>query len=73
MSDNNRNYYRVPMGCLIEFSECDFLGDRQFVPSTLKGVSGGGVLFESPHPMEIGTMLKIKLKIPGRDKYKMEF
>lgn len=73
MSDNNRNYGRIPREYLIEFSEFDFSGDKPSIPSSLKDISGGGVRFETPQPIEIGTMLKMKLSIPGWDRHKTGF
>lgn len=73
MSDESRNYDRLPMEHLIEFSEYDFSGSSTVIPSKLKDVSGGGVQFESSQYLELGTVLKMKLNIPGWDKHKTEF
>ncbi len=74
MSEERRKYYRMPVDHLLEFREyCLSEGKDNLKMSNLKNVSGGGVLFESDSVLPVGTLLKMKLKIPGWQKYKTEF
>lgn len=74
MSAEKRKFNRMQMDQLAEFREYDLQkGDSALIPSNLKNVSGSGVLFETENPLEVGTLIKMKLKIPGWEKYKSEF
>ena len=74
MEGERRKYYRMPVDHLLEFREYR-LSEGKDNPkmSNLKNVSGGGVLFESDSVLPVGTLLKMKLKIPGWQKHKTEF
>ncbi len=74
MSEERRKYYRMPVDHLLEFREYSLSeGQDNLKMNNLKNISGGGVLFESDSFLSIGTLLKMKLKIPGWQKYKTEF
>lgn len=73
MSVERRKYYRMPMEHFIEFGEYSFSGDQKKFESKLKDVSEGGILFESDHAPEIGSLIQLKLKIPNWHKHKTEF
>ncbi len=74
MSEERRKYYRMPVDHLLEFREyCLSEGQDDLKMSNLKNISGGGVLFESDSVLPVGTLLKMKLKIPGWQKHKTEF
>ena len=74
MEGERRKYYRMPVDHLLEFREyCLSEGQDNLKLSNLKNISGGGVLFESDSVLPVGTLLKMKLKIPGWQKHKTEF
>ncbi len=70
----HRKFYRLPMDHVVEFTEYDFTTEKKPInTSKLKNVSGGGVLFRSDHIVPIGSFIKIKMNIPGWEKYKTAF
>ncbi len=74
MVEQRRKFYRLPMDHVVEFTEYDFSSEKKpFNISKLKNVSGGGVLFQSSRPFPIGSFIKIKMNIPGWDRYKTAF
>lgn len=74
MEGERRKYYRMPVDHLLEFREYSLSeGQDNLKMSNLKNISGGGVLFESDSVLPVGTLLKMKLKIPGWQKHKTEF
>ena len=74
MSEERRKYYRMPVDHLLEFREYSLSeGQDNLKLSNLKNISGGGILFESDSVLPVGTLLKMKLKIPGWQRHKTEF
>ncbi len=74
MSGEKRKFYRMPMEHLAEFREYDLSkSDSELIPSKVKDVSGGGVLFESTIALQVGSLIKVKLNLPGWHKHKTEF
>jgi len=74
MTEQRRKFYRLPLEHVLEFTEYDFSKEKKpFNISKLKNVSGGGVLFETDRSVPIGSFIKVKMKIPGWEKFRTEF
>lgn len=68
--DEKRSYVRVPKRNALRFREFNFTDEPpRYFDAHYKDISGGGILFESPHPFRVGSILKIEIKLPGWDRY----
>ena len=59
-SDERREFTRIDTALIGKFSP---LADQAH-PLTTRNVSEGGILFTSPHPMAVGSMMQVHLGLP---------
>jgi len=73
MSNERRQYRRIPMGATISFQELTF--EKASVPaeSIYGDLSVGGILLASPREQPLGTLLKLELRVPGWGKHLNRF
>ncbi len=69
-SGDKRRYKRLPKKSkllykIIEFSD----REKALKKAIYKDIGGGGMLFESEEPIEIGTLLKVEFDLQGWQKY----
>ena len=66
--DERRMYVRLPQRSVLRVREFNFTDEPpRYFDAHYKNISGGGVLFESPYALPVGTILKLELRIPGWD------
>ncbi|MEW6368636.1 MAG: PilZ domain-containing protein [Acidobacteriota bacterium] len=69
MIDERRAYVRLPQRSIMRVREFNFTDEPpRYFDAHYKNISGGGVLFESPYALPVGTILKLELRIPGWDR-----
>jgi hypothetical protein len=73
MSQERRNYRRIPLEASLSFQELSFHKGEAPATSSYKDVSGGGLLLDSPKPYPMGTLLKLELRVPGWGRYQNHF
>ncbi len=73
MSDERRQYRRIPMGATIAFQEITFQKDPEPAQATYRDVSAGGLLLASPKAYPLGTLLKLEVRVPGWGKHQNRF
>lgn len=73
MSNERRQYRRIPMGATVSFQELTF--EKASVPaeSIYGDLSAGGILLASPKGHPLGTLLKLELRVPGWGKHLNRF
>ncbi|HJV90138.1 MAG TPA: PilZ domain-containing protein [Holophagaceae bacterium] len=73
MTQNRRNFRRVPLDASVSFRELSFHKSGEAEMAHYKDVSGGGLLLESAHAVPLGTLLKLEIKVPGWGKHQERF
>ena len=73
MSQERRQFRRVPIGATVSFQELSFQKEPEPARTVYKDVSIGGLLIESDQPVPLGTLLKLELKVPGWGKHQNRF
>ena len=73
MSRERRQFRRVPMGASVTFQELSFHKGGEPEMAHYKDVSGGGVLLEANHPVPLGTLIKMEIRVPGWGKHQQAF
>lgn len=73
MTQNRRNYQRVPLDASVSFRELSFHKAGEAEMAHYKDVSGGGLLLESPHAVPLGVLLKLEIRVPGWGKHQERF
>jgi len=68
-SSNKRRYRRLPKSSALKISTLSFSGKTDEDNVVYKDVGGGGILFESGALYNIGTLLKLKVDVPGWGKF----
>jgi len=68
-ASNKRRYRRIPKSSQVKVQKLTFSGDVVEDNAIYKDVGGGGLLFESKVLYEIGSLLKLKVDVPGWGKY----
>lgn len=69
-----RKFSRIDKCSLIEFRKLEnFPAEEDYSNSSIKNLSGNGLLFESDRKFDIGTALHLKISLIGRDKEKSGF
>jgi hypothetical protein len=53
----------------VVFQELTFEAEAQVIKSKYKNVSGGGLLLSSSQQYQLGSLLKMEIRIPGIAKY----
>ncbi|HJV91446.1 MAG TPA: PilZ domain-containing protein [Holophagaceae bacterium] len=73
MTQNRRNYQRVPLDASVSFRELSFHKAGEAEMAHYKDVSGGGLLLESAHAVPLGVLLKLEIRVPGWGKHQDRF
>ncbi len=73
MSQERRNYRRIPLEARLSFQELSFHKGEAPATCSYKDVSGGGLLVDSPRAYPLGTLLKLELRVPGWGPYQNHF
>ncbi len=69
-----RKFARIKRESLAEYKELEFsFKDNGYASTSIKNISGNGLLFLSEQNFDIGAKLSMKLKIIGWDKQKNDF
>ena len=73
-----RRYVRIPAEYVVECERFTAAvtkseEEEKYVHTVTKNFSSGGLLFESKETYDIGTLLKLKVDVPGWKKFKEEF
>ena len=70
MSDNRRQFVRLPKGYGVELNELKFpMSPDESFPVTCADISTGGVCVESSEALEPGLRLQVKVHIPRLNKF----
>ena len=73
MSQERRQYQRIPMEASLSFQELSFHKGDAPAAASYKDVSVGGLLVDSPRAYPLGTLLKLELRVPGWGRYQNHF
>ena len=73
MSNERRQYRRIPMGATVSFQELTFEKSSLPSESVYGDLSAGGILLASPREHAMGTLLKLELRVPGWGKHLNHF
>jgi len=73
MSQERRQYQRIPLEASLSFQELSFHKGEMPSASSYRDVSGGGLLLESARAYPLGTLLKLELRVPGWGRYQNHF
>jgi c-di-GMP-binding flagellar brake protein YcgR len=73
MSQERRQYRRIPLEASLSFQELSFHKGEEPATCSYKDVSGGGLLVDSPRAYPLGTLLKLELRVPGWGRYQNHF
>jgi c-di-GMP-binding flagellar brake protein YcgR len=73
MSQERRQYRRIPLEASLGFQELSFHKGEAPASSSYRDVSAGGLLVESPRAYALGTLLKLELKVPGWGRFQNHF
>ena len=63
MASNQRNNSRVALDLEIDYADLE-----SFCRDYIRNISRGGVFIETRSPLELGTSLKLKFRLPGSDR-----
>jgi c-di-GMP-binding flagellar brake protein YcgR len=73
MSQERRQYRRIPLEASLSFQELSFHKGEAAAASSYRDVSAGGLLVDSPRAFPLGTLLKLELRVPGWGRYQNHF
>ena len=73
MSQERRQYRRIPLEASLSFQELSFHKGEAPATCSYKDVSGGGLLVDSPRAYPLGTLLKLEIRVPGWGKHQDRF
>ncbi|HEX9081146.1 MAG TPA: PilZ domain-containing protein [Holophagaceae bacterium] len=73
MSQERRQYRRVPLEASVSFQELSFHKGEEPAQSSYRDVSGGGLLLESSRAYPLGTLLKLEIRVPGWGRFQNHF
>jgi len=73
MSNERRQYRRIPMGATVSFQELTFEKAPEPWESVYGDLSAGGLLLASPRDYPMGSLLKLELRVPGWGKHLNHF
>ncbi len=69
-SGDKRRYKRLPKKSKLLYKIIEFSDKEKALKKAIyKDIGGGGMLFESEEPIEIGTLLKVEFDLQGWQKY----
>lgn len=67
---NKRKYKRMPKQSKLLYKVIEYSDkEKSLKKAVYKDVGGGGILFETEEPIEIGTLLKVEFDLQGWQKY----
>jgi len=71
---DRRRFVRLPRECVVQYGEFRFSTQKIAQYKEMTGnISAGGVMIETEREYSPGTLLKLKIRVPGWEKYKTEF
>ena len=73
MSQERRQYRRIPLEASLSFQELSFHKGEAPASSSYRDVSAGGRLLDSPRAYPLGALLKLELRVPGWGRYQNHF
>jgi c-di-GMP-binding flagellar brake protein YcgR len=73
MSQERRQYRRIPLEASLSFQELSFHKGEAPASSSYRDVSAGGLLLDSPRAYPLGALLKLELRVPGWGRYQNHF
>ena len=73
MSQERRQYRRMPLEARVSFQELSFHKGDSPAQSSYRDVSGGGLLLESDRAYPLGTLLKLEIRVPGWGRFQNHF
>ncbi len=73
MSQERRQYRRIPLEASLSFQELSFHKGEAPAMTSYRDVSAGGLLVESPRAFPLGTLLKLELRVPGWGRFRNHF
>ncbi len=73
MSQERRQYRRIPLEASLSFQELSFHKGADAATSSYRDVSAGGLLLDSPRAYPLGALLKLELRVPGWGRYQNHF
>ena len=73
MSQERRQYRRMPLEATVSFQELSFHKGDAPAQSSYKDVSVGGLLLESTRAYPLGTLLKLEIRVPGWGRFQNHF
>ena len=73
MSQERRQYRRIPLEASLSFQELSFHKGEAPATSSYRDVSGGGLLLDSPRSYPLGALLKLELRVPGWGRFQNHF
>ena len=73
MSQERRQYRRIPLEASVSFQELSFHKGEEPAQSSYRDVSGGGLLLESSRAYPLGTLLKLEIRVPGWGRFQNHF
>jgi len=65
MAQEQRSFRRMPMEAEVAFRELSFEKDAEAIQTKYKNVSGGGLLVSSKTELQLGTLIKLEVRVPG--------
>ncbi len=69
-SQNKRQYKRMPKKSKLLYKVIEFSNKEKALKKAIyKDVGGGGILFETEEPLDIGALLKVEFDLQGWQKY----
>lgn len=73
MSQERRQYRRIPLEATLSFQELSFHKGDAPATSNYRDVSVGGLLVDSPRAYPLGTLLKLEIRVPGWGRFQNHF
>lgn len=73
MTQELRSFRRMPIDAEVVFQELTFEAEAEVFKSKYKNVSGGGLLLASSKQYQLGSLLKLEIRVPGIGKYLNRF
>ncbi len=73
MPSERRQFRRIPLEAHVSFQEITFTRQPETGESVYKDVSGGGLLVHSANAVQLGTLLKLELRLPGWGRHQDHF
>ena len=69
-----RSFMRLPKNTRVEYHRLKYpLDYKNIEEATVKNIGGGGLLFESNHIIDVGTILQLDITLQGWHKFRPGF